>query len=276
MSFESQVAAHYTHGTLEPAIFEALRQVGIDGATVTPEQLAPVDEFHIGGRQATIDFATQLGVKPGMHLLDIGCGIGGASRYFAQTHGCRVSGIDLTAEFVMVAAALVRYLGLANAVDYRHGSALALPFAPHSFDGAYMLHVGMNIADKAQLCAEVRRVLRPGGFFGIYDVMRTGVGEITYPVPWASVADTSFVEAPHTYKRLLNAAGFTVVAERERRAFAFAFFQQMRARLAAQGPSPLGLHILMGTNASEKVANMVANIVTGKIAPVEIIARASS
>ena len=99
-----------------------------------------------------------------MHLLDIGSGLGGASRYFAHELGCRVTGIDLTEEYVRVGRQRWRARpGSADQVSYRQGSALALPFGPRTFDGAYMLHVGMNIADKAALFAEVRRVLKPGG-----------------------------------------------------------------------------------------------------------------
>jgi ubiquinone/menaquinone biosynthesis C-methylase UbiE len=83
-----------------------------------------------------------------MHLLDIGCGIGGPSRLFAQEHGCRVTGIDVTADHVRTAEALARRVGLGARVSYRHASALALPFEPETFDGAYMMHVGMNIEDK--------------------------------------------------------------------------------------------------------------------------------
>lgn len=105
--------------------------------------------------------AEQLAIGTGSHLLDVGCGLGGASRYFAQERGCRVTGIDLTEDYVRVAHLLAARVGLSDRVSYRQGSALALPFEPQSFDGAYMLHVGMNIRDKAALFAEVRRVLRP-------------------------------------------------------------------------------------------------------------------
>ena len=162
MSVEQSVAQHYTHGSLERTILDALSAAGKDLDRLNPSDLAPVDEFHIGGRQATIDFAEQLDARPGMRLLDIGSGLGGASRYFAQNHGCRVTGVDLTEEYVAVAEALARRVGLGASVSYKHGSALSLPFAPGAFDGAYMIHVGMNIEDKARLFAELRRVLAPG------------------------------------------------------------------------------------------------------------------
>jgi ubiquinone/menaquinone biosynthesis C-methylase UbiE len=275
MSIEQSVAQHYTHGALEQAILNALTASGKDLDDLRPSDLAPVDEFHIGGRRATADFAEQMGVRRGMRLLDIGCGLGGASRYFAHEHGCRVTGIDLTEEYVRVADALARRVDLGALISYRHGSALSLPFAAGTFDGAYMLHVGMNIEDKHGLFAEVRRALKPQGVFGIYDVMRESDGELNYPVPWASSAETSFVATAAAYRRLLAAAGFEVMRERSRREFAIEFFRQMRAQAAQGGPPPLGLHILMGASSPEKVANMIGNLERGLIAPTEIVCRAA-
>ena len=276
MESDHFVAEHYTHGSLERAILAGLAASGKNLNNLAPADLAPVDEFHIGGRQATVDFAAKLQIKPGLNLLDIGSGLGGASRYFAHECGCQVTGIDLTAEFVNTAEFLAKQVRLDGRVSYRQGSVLDLPLAPASFDVAYMLHVGMNIEDKANLFGRVRRALKPGGIFGIYDVMReSGDGDLSFPVPWASRPDMSFVESPAAYRRLLEDAGFTVLEERNRRAFAVEFFQQMRAGAASDmGPPPLGLHIVMGASAPQKVANMIENLERGLIAPVEIIGRA--
>ncbi|RAI59786.1 class I SAM-dependent methyltransferase [Roseicella frigidaeris] len=275
MDLESTVARHYGHAALEHAILAALAAMGKDPDHLTPEDLAPVDEFHIGGRAATRDLADAMRLAPGLALLDIGCGLGGAARLFAGEFGCRVTGLDLTADYVRCAAALARRVGLGGQAEFRQGSALALPFAEAGFDAATLLHVGMNIADKARLFAEARRVLRPGGVFGIYDVMREGEGDLAFPLPWAAGAATSFVEDADTYRRLLAAAGFAVEAVRSRRAFAIEFFRRMRvAAAAAGGPPPLGLHILMGETAPLKARNMLGNLEAGLIAPTEIIARA--
>ena len=273
MDIEQKVAQHYSRSSLAQTILGALKAVGKDVDRLTHADLAPVDEFHIGGRQATIDFAEHLGAKNGMHLLDIGCGIGGASRYFAIDRGCRVTGIDLTEDYVRTATVLSQHVGLADQVTYRQASALTLPFTNDTFDGAYMLHVGMNIADKTKLFTEVRRVLKPGGSFGIYDVMRENDDAFLYPVPWSAQPETNFIAAASDYKRALAIAGFEVGHERSRRDLAIQFFRQMRERMMEGAPSPLGLQIVMGETASKKVANMIALLERGVIAPTEIIAR---
>ena len=266
------VAAHYAHGTLIDAIRAGLAALGKTPETVTVDDLAPIDEFHIGGRRASADFLGQLGLGPASHVLDVGCGLGGGGRFTASRFGARVTGIDLTPDYVATGQALSRWVGLAERITLRTGSALDMPFDDGGFDAAYLMHVGMNIADKRGLCAEVARVLKPGGRFGIYDVMRIGPGDLAFPVPWAATPATSAVAPPEAYRDALEAAGFTLIASRDRRDFALDFFAELRAR-AADGPPPLGLHILMGPTAPEKVKNMIANITAGRLAPVELIVR---
>lgn len=274
MPAQVDVSKHYTHGGLVEAIRAGIVALGKAPDTVTVDDLAPVDEFHIGGRRASEEFLDQLGFSAQMHVLDIGCGLGGPARFVASRYGSRVTGVDLTTEYVETGNALCKWVRLDQRISLRQGSALAMPFADRRFDGAYMMHVGMNIEDKEKLAAEVARVLRPGSCCGIYDVMRTGPGELAYPVPWATTADLSAVATPERYKKALEEAGFTVIAERNRRDFALAFFADLRAKMAAAGgPPPLGLHVLMGKNTPEKVQNVIDSISKGLIAPVELIAR---
>ena len=274
MTESHPVAAHYTHGALLDAIRSGIEALGKTPETVTVDDLAPVDEFHIGGRQASEAFLGQLPLEVGAQVLDVGCGLGGAARFTANHFGCRVTGIDLTAEYVETGQALCAWVGLGSRITLQQGSALELPFEDGAFDAAYMMHVGMNIADKARLCAEVARVLRPGGSFGIYDVMLTGDGDLAFPMPWATAAETSHLAPPEAYVEALEAAGLSVDTQRDRRDFALAFFAELTAKTAASGgPPPLGLHILMGASGAEKISNMIDNITAGRIAPVEIIAR---
>ncbi len=274
MSEDHAVAGHYTHGSLLAAIEEALEALGKTPETVSVDDLAPVDEFHIGGREASEHFLSQLPLDAETLVLDVGCGLGGASRFAASRFGCRVTGIDLTAEYVETGGTLTSWVGLEDRIALHQGSALEMPFGDAGFDAAFMMHVGMNILDKARLFAEVHRVLKPGGSFGVYDVMRTGEGALTFPVPWATSEETSAVAAPEAYRQALEAAGFQVAAERNRRDFALDFFAELNAKIAAAGgPPPLGLHILMGETRAEKIKNLVENISAERIAPVELIAR---
>ena len=268
---ERAVAQHYSRGGLEQQILDVLMTIGADLEYLDPEQLAPVDEFHIGGRPATVELVTQLGLQPGLRVLDVGSGLGGTARYLARQHAVEVTGLDLAMEYVQVAASLTRRAGLADLAQFRQGSATELPFPDGSFDRACMLHVGMNIADKAALFAEVRRVLVPGGIFGVYDVMRVGPGDITFPVPWAAAAATSFVAEPTYYRELLAKAGLTVQSQRDRRDVALDFFRQMKARAVQHGPPMLGLHVVMGPDAPLKIANMVDGLTRAVLAPVEMI-----
>jgi len=274
MTVERDLTQHYHHGALEEALLKAVVAAGKNPNKLTADDLAPADEFHIGGRQATVDFANALAPAAGTHLLDIGAGLGGPSRYFARTFGCRVSGVDLSEEYVAVARSLSWRVGLEDRVDYRQASALQMPYADATFDAAYMQHVGMNIADKRRLFREVGRVLKPGGSFGIYDIMRTDDAPLKFPLPWSSSAETSFVEAPTDYRAALSSEGFVVVEERDRRQFALDFYRAMKAKAAASGgPPALGLHVIIGPAAPERLGNMIALIERGTIAPVQIICR---
>jgi ubiquinone/menaquinone biosynthesis C-methylase UbiE len=273
---QRDVSDHYTRGNLVAAIRGGVEALGKTINSVTIDDLAPVDEYHIGGRQASKDFLSQLNLTPEKHVLDVGCGLGGPARFVATRYGCQVTGIDLTPEFIETGQTLCAWVKLDNRVSLHLGSALAMPFTDHAFDSAYMLHVGMNIGDKAKLFSEVSRVLRPNSLFGIYDVMRIGDGELTYPVHWAATAASSAVATPAQYREALERAGFAVIAERNRCDFALAQYDQLRVRTAAAaGPPPLGQHLLMGSNTSHYLQNMIENVSTGRIAPVELIARNS-
>lgn len=267
------VAQHYTHGGLVDAIREGVEKLGKPIEDVRIDDLGPVDEFHIGGRVATEGFLDQLSITSDHHVLDVGCGLGGGSRFAAQRYRCRVTGVDLTTEYVATGNTLCEWVGLNTHIRLLVENATALSHPDNSFDRAYMIHVGMNIADKESLASELYRVVRPGGIVGIYDVMQVGNGDLEFPVPWATDPSGSSVSSPAVYRSVLKSAGFKIVAERNRRDFALDFFARLKTKVAdAGGPPPLGLHILMGDTAQVKVKNMIENISRDVLAPVELIA----
>ena len=272
MDIEEKVAAHYGQDGLAGRVLAAIEQSGLDPAAPKVEDLAPVDEFHIGGRPATLHFAEMLGFQAGSRLLDLGCGLGGAARFIAAAYDCHVTGLDLTPAYIEVAQLLSERSG-ADSVSFQVGSALATPFEAEAFDGAYTIHVAMNIHDRAGLYREAARVLTPGAVFGAYDVMKGPAEGLAYPVPWAETAETSHLTSPDEMRGLLEEAGFEVTGFADRRQFAIDYFEQMRARMDESGPPPLGTHLLMGANFKQKLANMRANLTENRVVPAVMTAR---
>ena len=275
MGAEERVAGHYSKAGLEQMILRAAAQAEKDPARLTAADLSAVDEFHVGGIEATRELAARMELRPGMRVLDVGCGIGGPARYFAGEQGCQVSAIDLTEDFVNSAKALTRIVKLEDKVEYRQGNALELPYEAGTFDRAYTIHVLMNVEDKAGVFREVRRVLKPDGCFAIFDIMRAGEGALQYPVPWASSEETSFVSDAKTYRSALEAAGFRVEAERDRGAFSVEFTERMMARVAQSGPPALGLHLLMGEKTPVLLRNVLTMMKQGVLTAMEVYARAA-
>ena len=270
---EVRVANHYTSGTLQAAIEAGWAKVRAQSDATPIDQLAGVDEFHIGGRLATEMVCEQMELVHGLKVLDVGCGLGGAARFMAAHYGADVEGVDLTPEFVEVGNALTQEAGLGKKVRLVRASARNLPQNDASFDRASMFHVGMNIDDKVALFAEISRVLKPGGLLAVYDVMRVGEEALDYPVAWAQDESTSFVAEVAAYQATIEGAGLSVYAIEAKKELGLEFFARMKARMAESGPPPLGLHIVMGRDASVKARNMAANIAKGAIAPVLILAR---
>lgn len=270
MRQDHPVVAHYTRGDLAERILDALAAEGKDLDRLSIDDLAPYDEFHIRGREATAELVRWAGLAGDMRVLDIGCGLGGPSRYLAATVGCEVVGIDLTPEYVAAATLFAARLGLSGRVSYREADALALPFEGESFDVAWSQHAAMNIADKAALYGEMFRVLRPGGKVVLYDVCRSPGGEPAYPVPWAAERAISFLISPLELRDALEAAGFRIGY------FHDATGEALRARAAAAGKAesrPPGVRLAMGENWQTKIANLRRNLEQRRAAVVQVVAQ---
>jgi ubiquinone/menaquinone biosynthesis C-methylase UbiE len=268
---ETGVSQHYAAYDVLSRIRAGLAEMGHDPDRISPELLKPVDEFHIGGAEATDALLQKVSIQPNMDVLDIGSGIGGPARMISMRYDCRVTGVDLTAHFVETARALSVMSGMEDRVRFQVGSATALPLDDASFDVALLLHVGMNVPDKAALFTEARRVLRDGGTFAIYEVMRIGEGDLRFPVPWAETPDLSALATPETYRAAAEAASFALIVEENRREIALDFFARIQEQASNNAPPPLGLHNLMGPTVKEKVANMIGALRAGIIAPIQMI-----
>jgi len=272
-NIDDMIVDHYETGEILTrilaAVRAAVRAAGHDPDNLVQEDLAPFDEFHIGGRTATQYAVSKMGLRAQHKLLDIGCGIGGAARYIASTVGCHITGIDLTPEFIDVAKALTLRVGLSGKARFEVASALEMPCEAASFDAAITFHVAMNIADRPGLYAEIARVMKAGAILCVYDVMKTGDAPLTFPLPWAGTAATSHLISPEKTVDLLEEAGFTVIDIDDRSAMAIDFFKQGQSR---QDPASSGPRLLINSQAQDKFSNILECIEDGRVAPVLIIA----
>ena len=256
---DNPVETHYTSADLGKTILAALKEAGKDVDHLTPDDLAPVDEFHGGQRPATIRLAELVGFTGAERVLDVGSGLGGPSRYLAWRYGCRVSGVDLTAEFVRVAEMLTQMTGLTDRVDYRQGNALDLPFDDMSFDVVWSQNAAMNIADRDRLYREMRRVLKPRGRLALQEVAAGPGGAPHYPVQWAREPSISFLLTAEATRAKLEAAGFRVVAWQDTTEAAVQS-ATARARNAIGQPPVLGTHLLLGGDWQAMFQNSSRNL----------------
>nr|WP_319527953.1 methyltransferase domain-containing protein [Pseudomonas laurentiana] len=267
------IQTHYTRSDLGDVILSALEKAGKDVNRLTPEDLAPVDQFHIRGRVATLELARAAGLDATQHVLDVGSGVGGTSRCLAKEFGCRVTGIDLTDEYCRAAAMLSAKTGLSHLVDYRQGDATKLPFDDQAFDVVWTEHVAMNIPDKTRLYKEMHRVLKPGGTLAIYDVLAGPSGPVLFPVPWARTPDTSFLVSPHELRTLLEETTFTVTDWSDTTEAARAWFVTLAEKIQKEGFPSLGFHLLLGADFKAMALNQGRNLQEGRIVLAQVVAK---
>jgi ubiquinone/menaquinone biosynthesis C-methylase UbiE len=274
VSADRDVSRHYSRGDLLERLYAALGEDGVDRGRASIETLAPYDQFHGRGLEATVAIADALEIGASDHLLDIGSGIGGPARYFAHRFGCKVTGIDLTTEFCTVADELTRLLGLDGNVGFEVGDALAMPFATGGFDGAYSMNVSMNIADKGELYREIHRVLKPGGWLMLSEIAKDAGADPDYPTPWAASAHTSFLSTPEETQRGLAEAGFEVVWLRATREEALAFGARSRAMVErGEKPPHRAVMLIHGDIATKAMANTARALAEARIVPIEVLGR---
>ncbi len=164
-----------------------------------------------GGHATTEDLCSRLGsaLRPGVRVLDVGSGIGGAAFHLAKAYGARVTGIDLAEEMVAIAQERVVQLGLTDSVAFILGDVLETDF-PEPFDVIWSRDAFMHIPDKPRLFSRLYSLMAPGGRLVITDYARgktPGSPEFEH---YIEKTGYSVIE-PQQYGELLEAAGFADV-----------------------------------------------------------------
>jgi len=295
----SRVVDHYSTRRVKEALLAGLEAAGKSPETVTPKDLAPCDEFHVGGVPAAEHLFGQLNIAPSHTVLDVGCGLGGPARLLASTKGCRVLGVDICAEFVHVGGSINTWplVGLSGRVRLATGDALKLrrstaslsasaasdrnlAVEKESMDAAYLLHVGQNIGNKEALARELFRVLRPGGRVGVFDPTavqgHAGPAALIYPLPFASGPGHVALATPDEYRAAFEGAGFALVASEDRTAFGVKALEVQRATVAEHAkahaaPPPLSLAVVMGPTLRDKVSNLLGLLKAGGLGLTEMV-----
>lgn len=256
------ISSHYAYNNLYEAILDALRNAGVPANKVTRKHITAIDEFHVRGQEVSLELAVAAGLRPGMRILDAGCGLGGTCRLLADEFDCNVTGIDITEDYIRTAIRLSELTGLQHKNRFVHGSVLSLPFENDSFDVVFTQHVQMNIADKKTFYSEIARVLKKGGRFVYYDILSNDHLPVKYPVPWAPDESISFLITSQQLHALLHDAGFNNIQITNETAKGISFFNNLFNRIDKKGLPALGLHMLVGL---DKMRNLYGNLIDGRV-----------
>lgn len=267
----TDIDRQYATGLSRQNIEQALIAAGKDISHLAPADLGALEDFHTMGRIATGQLAEVAGITGRDRVLDAGTGIGGTARFLAAQYGCQVTAIDLTAEYCETASWLNRLTGLDGKITVRQGDVTGLPFADAAFDVVTSQHVQMNVADKARMYAEARRVLVTGGRLAIWDITAGAPGELGYPLPWADQPDRSHLVPAPQLRAAIEAAGFTVDHWADLTGPAVTLMQAVLSR----PPAPLGLHTLVPDFAA-KAANLTQGLAAGCLRVIQAVAVAAA
>ncbi len=264
-----QIETQYSTGASRQAIEQALVAAGKDLDHLRPEDLALLEDFHTMGRIATIQLADLVEITPDDEVLDAGSGIGGTARYVAGRSRCHVVAVDLTEEYCQTARWLNQLAGLDDRISVRQADVTDLPFEDATFTLMFSQHVQMNVADKALLYVEARRVLAADGRLALWDIAAGEDREPDFPMPWADRPEYSHLTTPDRLRTAIETSGFEIEQWNDLTDQAAATMQT----LLTLPPSPIGLQAFV-PNFESKAQNLTAALADGRLRAIQGIARA--
>ncbi|WP_299159280.1 class I SAM-dependent methyltransferase [uncultured Tenacibaculum sp.] len=263
-NLNQNIESHYLKEKLYEDIINRLKEQNIPLDNVKRSDIAGTDEFHVRGAAVSRELASSINLN-GLNVLDVGCGLGGPCRMLADEYNCYTTGIDLSNEFIRTANKLSELVKLNDKTTFVQGNATELPFDNNTFDVVWTQHVQMNIPDKKKFYSEINRVLKTGGHFLYYDILKKGKGEINYPTPWASTASLSFLFKAEEMDTILKELGLTKEQSINQSQAGIDFFDALVDRLKEFGPPKMGLNVLMGETTKPKLMNLLSHLKTGDL-----------
>ena len=264
-----RIETQYSTGASRQAIEQALVAAGKDLDHLRPEDLALLEDFHTMGRIATAQLADLVEITPGDQVLDAGSGIGGTARYIAERSRCHVVAVDLTDEYCEVARWLNQLVGLDDRISVRQADVTDLPFEDATFTLIFSQHVQMNVADKARVYEQARRVLADGGQLATWDIVAGDGGEPDFPMPWADRPEYSHLTTSDRLRTAIETSGFEIGQWNDLTDQAAVMMQT----LLKLPPSPIGLKAFV-PDFELKASNLTAALADGRLRAVQGVARA--
>ena len=266
------IHSYYSPNDLYNSIIEGLNTIGKELSEVTLDDLQPVDEFHIRGDVATKELIKLSDFTPGMHILDVGCGVGGSTRRLSHETGCRATGIDLSEQYIDAAERLTQLLNMQERVKFHAASALARPFDDNTFDAVWAIQMNMNVEDKLLWLQEVYRAIKPGCRAVLYEVCGHINTPVHFPVPWAQDSTMSFLVPPEEFRDIITSAGFDINVWNDKTDLAQKAFAHMTEPMGEPDLPELGVHLLVGNDILTKAYNLHRNLDEERVSLIEAVA----
>jgi SAM-dependent methyltransferase len=167
-------------------------------------------------------------------VLEIGFGAGLYAIHLAKTTGCRIIGLDVNKQAIVTATELARQSSLAAQVTFRqHDVSERLPFESGRFHAAFSNDVLCHVPDRLALLQELRRVLRPAGHLLFSDALVIGGLVTNEELATRSSIGLYVFAAPGENEKLLEDAGFEIVAVMDTTSNAASIAERWRAARAA-------------------------------------------